>query len=90
MKRIRFTVTEEYLLPDDFAVLTHPADHLLCLHGDLRHFLPAIEWSQRVPAAPSVNPGAVPRANWRSVRDARANWFLARCENRTTTIRKIK
>ena len=90
MKRIRVTITEEYLLPDDFEVLTHPEDHILCLHGNRRHFLPDLEWLERTADTPSADPEAAQRGDWQGVSEDRDDWFMTHCQTRATTIREMK
>lgn len=69
MKRIRVTVTEEYLLPDDWEITTQPDEQISCLRGDNRYFLPDLAWAERrlYPTTGKLN--SEPQSAWVGVAD---------------------
>lgn len=90
MKRIRVTVIDEYLVPDDWMILTHLEDENFCLHGDLEYFIPYIQWAQRGPLPKSGKSRSPVYATWSTVGDGRDNWFLGRLEQQDCVIEEIK
>lgn len=85
MKRIRVTVTDEYLLPDDWEVLEHPVDRMSCLHGNGRHFMPDLDWLVRS-LPPSGN--ATLGATWETIDDHLSDRFF-QMDSRSTEICEI-
>ena len=88
MKRIRVTVTEEYLIPDDWEILSQPHDKMPCLHGDNKYFLPYLAWAER---STLLLPGevATPRPVWTSVDHDRSNWFIGQMKTSDAQFEEI-
>jgi len=47
MKHIRVTLTDEYLIPDHWAITPDSKENLLSLQGDNQHYLPCLRWAKR-------------------------------------------
>jgi len=88
MKRIRVTLNEEYLIPDDWEITSHPRDNLSCLHGDNAYFTPTLNWAERQPL--DLPGHTTPSAQWVSVEDGRGNWFIGQMQNSEATICDIE
>ena len=90
MKLFRVTVTEEYLVPDDWEIISRPEDQILCLHGDGQHFLPDLRWSERVAFKFPGKVASLPRAYWQTVGGKRGDRFIGQCQTQTAAIREIQ
>lgn len=90
MKCIRVTITEEYLLPDNWEIVTGPDTELACVREGDRHFMPDIEWLERHPLITSAGAAPVQSEEWVTVDDDRANWFIGHMEKSEVEIRDVE
>jgi hypothetical protein len=84
MKRIRVTITEEYLLPDDWEILTHPSDQVRCLRHDDQYYMPVLEWAARGFVTLRGKLNRAPLVCWTSVGDEQGNWFIDQLQDTAT------
>ena len=80
MKRIRVTVTEEYLIPDDWEITTHPHDKISCLRGDNEYYLPDLAWAEYDVHVATGQNETGPRGSWTNVNEDREGWFIDRLQ----------
>ena len=90
MKRIRVTVTEEYLIPDDWKILNHPHGKIPCLHGDNKYFLPYLAWTERSTLLLPREAKSTLRTVWTSVDHDRSNWFIGQMETSDAEFEEIR
>ena len=76
MKRLRVTLTAEYLIPNSWEIVNSDATSK-CLRGSGQSFLPDLCW-MRAGDGILVGDPPVRRPTWISVDDDRENWFIER------------
>ena len=88
MKRIRVTVTEDYLFPDDWEITQAPNDKFSCLRKDNKYFLPNLQWAEyRLEKEPD---NSSPHPTWVTVSNDQEDWLGHRMQETGAEFREIE